>query len=50
VQGELHLAPTKLNRDEGLRQALTTRPDLLAAQAEVEMAGAKVRKEEAEGR
>jgi cobalt-zinc-cadmium efflux system outer membrane protein len=50
VRGELHLAPARLSRDEGLRQALTTRPDLLAARAEVEMAGAKVRKEEAEGR
>ena len=50
VQGELHVVPAKLNRDEGLRQALTIRPDLLAARAEVEMAGAKVRKEEAEGR
>jgi cobalt-zinc-cadmium efflux system outer membrane protein len=50
VQGELHVVPATLNRDEGLRQALTTRPDLLAARAEVEMAGAKVRKEEAEGR
>jgi cobalt-zinc-cadmium efflux system outer membrane protein len=50
VQGKLHVVPAKLNRDEGLRQALTIRPDLLAARAEVEMAGAKVRKEEAEGR
>jgi len=50
VRGELHLAPVTLSREEGLRQALTTRPDLLAARAEVEMAGAKVRKEEAEGR
>jgi cobalt-zinc-cadmium efflux system outer membrane protein len=50
VRGELHVAPATLSRDEGLRQALTTRPDLLAARAEVEMAGAKVRKEEAEGR
>lgn len=50
VRGELNFAPVKLSREEGLRQALTTRPDLLAAQAEVEMAGAKVRKEEAEGR
>jgi cobalt-zinc-cadmium efflux system outer membrane protein len=50
VRGELHLAPAMLSREEGLRQALTTRPDLLAARAEVEMAGAKVRKEETEGR
>jgi cobalt-zinc-cadmium efflux system outer membrane protein len=50
VRGELHFAPAKLSREEGLRQVLTTRPDLLAARAEVEMAGAKVRKEEAEGR
>ena len=50
VRGELRLVPVQLSREEGLRQALTARPDLLAAQAEAEMAGAKVRKEEAEGR
>ena len=50
LRGELQLAPATLSREEGLKQALTTRPDLLAARAEVEMAGAKVRKEEAEGR
>jgi outer membrane protein, heavy metal efflux system len=50
VRGELHVVPAKLSREEGLRQALATRPDLLVARAEVEMAGAKVRKEEAEGR
>jgi outer membrane protein, heavy metal efflux system len=50
VQDELRVAPAKLSRNEGLQQALSTRPDLLAARAEVEMAGAKVRKEEAEGR
>jgi cobalt-zinc-cadmium efflux system outer membrane protein len=50
VRGGLHMASATLSREEGLRQALTTRPDLLAARAELEMAGAKVRKEEAEGR
>jgi outer membrane protein, heavy metal efflux system len=50
VRGELRLSPAKLSREEGLMQALSTRPDLLAARAEVEMVGAKVRKEEAEGR
>jgi cobalt-zinc-cadmium efflux system outer membrane protein len=50
VRGELRLSPVPLTRDEGLRQALATRADLLAARAEVEMAGARVRKEEAEGR
>jgi cobalt-zinc-cadmium efflux system outer membrane protein len=50
VRGNLRLPPVKRTRDEGLARALTTRPDLLAAQAEVDMAGAKVRKEEAEGR
>jgi cobalt-zinc-cadmium efflux system outer membrane protein len=50
VRGELRLPPVRLEREEGITQALTTRPDLLAAQAEIEMAGAKVRKEEAEGR
>jgi cobalt-zinc-cadmium efflux system outer membrane protein len=49
VWGELRLTPARLSRDEGLRQALTIRPDLLAARAAVEMAGAKVRQEEAEG-
>jgi outer membrane protein, heavy metal efflux system len=50
IQGDLRLPPVQLSRDQGLAQALASRPDLMAAQAEVAMAGAKVRKEEAEGR
>jgi outer membrane protein, heavy metal efflux system len=50
VRGDLRLPPVRHTREEGLTQALTTRPDLLAARAEMDMAGAKVRKEEAEGR
>jgi outer membrane protein TolC len=50
VRGELYFAAVMPSREEGLMRALTTRPDLLAARTEVEMAGAKVRKEEAEGR
>jgi outer membrane protein, heavy metal efflux system len=50
ARGELRLSPVQLNRDQGLTRALASRPDLMAAQAEVAMAGAKVRKEEAEGR
>jgi outer membrane protein, heavy metal efflux system len=50
VRGDLRLSPVKLRREEGLTQALATRPDLLAARAELATAGARVRKEEAEGR
>jgi outer membrane protein, heavy metal efflux system len=50
VRGDLHVAPVKLDREAGLTQALATRPDLTAAREELAMAGAKVRKEEAEGR
>ncbi len=50
VRGDLRLSPVRLTRDEGLSHALATRPDLMAARAEAAMAGAKVRKEEAEGR
>jgi cobalt-zinc-cadmium efflux system outer membrane protein len=50
VRGDLHVAPVKLDREAGLTQALATRPDLMAAREELAMAGAKVRKEEAEGR
>jgi outer membrane protein, heavy metal efflux system len=50
VRGDLRLPPVRHTREAGLTQALTTRPDLLAARVEIDMAGAKVRKEEAEGR
>ena len=50
VGGDLRLPPVKHTREEGVAQALSMRPDLLAARAEMGMAGAKVRKEEAEGR
>jgi cobalt-zinc-cadmium efflux system outer membrane protein len=50
VGGDLRLPPVKHTREKGVTQALSMRPDLLAARAEMDMAGAKVRKEEAEGR
>jgi outer membrane protein, heavy metal efflux system len=50
IQGDLSPPPLRLDREEGLRRALVARPDLLAAQAEVEMARATIRKEQAEGR
>jgi outer membrane protein, heavy metal efflux system len=50
IQGDLSPPLLALDREEGLRQALMARPDLLAARAEVEMARAMIRKEQAEGR
>ncbi|MGH8069545.1 MAG: TolC family protein [Candidatus Entotheonellia bacterium] len=50
IRGDLSLPPMRLDREEWLRRALVARPDLLVAQAEVEMARAKIRKEQAEGR
>jgi cobalt-zinc-cadmium efflux system outer membrane protein len=50
IQGDLRPPPLTLDREEGLRRALVARPDLLAAQAEVDMARAMIRKEQAEGR
>jgi len=50
LRGELSPIPVLLDREAGLARALAARPDLLVAQAEVTMAGAKIRKEEAEGR
>jgi cobalt-zinc-cadmium efflux system outer membrane protein len=46
------LAPTEAPpiADEAIRQALTARPDLDAARADVAMGAAKIRKERAEGR
>jgi cobalt-zinc-cadmium efflux system outer membrane protein len=50
LRGDLSSIPAGLDRETGLARALAVRPDLLVAQAEVAMAGAKIRKEEAEGR
>jgi cobalt-zinc-cadmium efflux system outer membrane protein len=50
LQGELHPAPLGLDRQEGLKQALAARSDLIAAQAEMAMAEASIEKERAEGR
>jgi outer membrane protein, heavy metal efflux system len=50
IQGDLRPLPLELDREEGLRRALVARPDLLATRAEVEMARATIRKEQAEGR
>ena len=50
VRGELRLHPVTLDRKEALSAALTSRPDIIVSRAESAMAGAKVRKEEAEGR
>jgi cobalt-zinc-cadmium efflux system outer membrane protein len=50
IRGDLSLPPVRLDGEVGLTRALAARPDLLVARAEVTMAGAKIRKEEAEGR
>ncbi len=50
IRGDLSPTPVRLDRDTGLTRALAARSDLMVAQAEAAMAGAKVRKEEAEGR
>jgi outer membrane protein, heavy metal efflux system len=50
IEGDLRPPPLTLDREEALRRALVARADLLAAQAEVEMARATIRKEQAEGR
>jgi cobalt-zinc-cadmium efflux system outer membrane protein len=50
LRGELTSGAVPLERQEELSRALATRPDILAAGAEVELAAAKVRKEQAEGR
>jgi outer membrane protein, heavy metal efflux system len=50
IRGDLSLTPVRLDRETGLTRALATRADLMVAQAEAAMAGAKIRKEEAEGR
>lgn len=50
LRDDLSPAPARFDPEEGLRRALAARPDLLVSRAEVAMAGAKIRKEEAEGR
>jgi outer membrane protein, heavy metal efflux system len=50
LQGELTPPALTRAREGALEEALSGRPDVLAARSEVAMARAKVRKEEAEGR
>lgn len=50
LRGDLRPAPVRLDLQEGLTQALAARSDLLVAQADVAMAEAMIRKEQAEGR
>jgi len=50
LRGDLASAIPPLPADEAARQALTNRPDLDAARADVAMGAAKIRKERAEGR
>ena len=50
LRGELTASVATRTREGALQEALSGRPDLLAARSEVAMARAKARKEEAEGR
>jgi cobalt-zinc-cadmium efflux system outer membrane protein len=50
IRGDLTSAVPPPPVDEAARQALTNRPDLDAARADVAMGAAKIRKEQAEGR
>jgi cobalt-zinc-cadmium efflux system outer membrane protein len=50
LRGDLRPAPVSMDLQEGLRQALAARSDLLIAQAEVAQAEAMIQKERAEGR
>jgi len=50
VRGDLASSVTLPTPDEAVRKALANRPDVVAAQADVAMARAKIRKEAAEGR
>lgn len=50
VRGELASSVPALGRAEAVRRAIGSRPDLAAARAEVAMARAMIRKEQAEGR
>ena len=50
VRGELTTSPPTLERAEAVQRALASRPDLAAARADVAVARAMIRKEQAEGR
>lgn len=50
IRGDLTPALPPLEREEGFRRALATRPDVTVARGEVATARAKILKEEAEGR
>ena len=50
LMGDLEPRPSSIDRTEGLARALVNRTDLAVAGAEVAMARARVKKEEAEGR
>src|SRR5436309_37743 len=50
VKGELAPSPLLLDHAEALRRSISERPDLAAARAEVAVAAATVKKEQAEGR
>lgn len=50
LRGDLRPAPVPMDLQDGLRQALAARSDLLMARAEVVMAEAMIQKEKAEGR
>ena len=50
LRGDLRPAPVSVDAQEGLRQALAARADLLMARAEVATAEAMIQKERAEGR
>ena len=50
VKGELAPSPLLLDHAEALRRSISERPDVAVARAEVAMAGAMVKKEQAEGR
>lgn len=50
LRGDLTVMEAPTPRDDAVRRALEARPDLLASRADVALAEARVRKEEAEGR
>lgn len=50
LRGDLTTSAPPLDRVEAVRRALTSRPDLAGARADVAMAHAMIRKEQAEGR
>jgi len=50
VKGDLAPPPSPLSQTEAMRRSISERPDLAAARADVAMAAAMVKKEQAEGR